>query len=59
LKEEKSVRGRRRRDLKAINVDHLVNEDSNYCFGEGAGTYSDGKLYTRSKKRGRCKFWNY
>ena len=48
----KDVRGRRR-DLKAINVDHSVNEDSNYCFGEGgAGTYSDGKLYTRSKKRG-------
>lgn len=40
-------------DLKAINVRHEVNEDSNYCFGEGgAGTYSDGKLYTRSKKRG-------
>jgi uncharacterized FAD-dependent dehydrogenase len=40
-------------DLKGINVDHIVNEDSNYCFGEGgAGTYSDGKLYTRSKKRG-------
>ncbi|WP_338408966.1 FAD-dependent protein [uncultured Flavobacterium sp.] len=48
----KDVRGRRR-DLKSINVEHLVNEDSNYCFGEGgAGTYSDGKLYTRSKKRG-------
>ena len=48
----KDVRGRRR-DLKAINLDHMVNEDSNYCFGEGgAGTYSDGKLYTRSKKRG-------
>ena len=48
----KEVRGRRR-DLKAINVDHIVDEDSNYCFGEGgAGTYSDGKLYTRSKKRG-------
>ena len=48
----KDVRGRRR-DLKAINVDHIVHEDSNYCFGEGgAGTYSDGKLYTRSKKRG-------
>jgi len=48
----KDVRGRRR-DLKAINVEHVVNEDSNYCFGEGgAGTYSDGKLYTRSKKRG-------
>ncbi len=43
----------RRRDLKAINIDHIVNEDSNYCFGEGgAGAYSDGKLYTRSKKRG-------
>jgi len=43
----------RRRDLKAINRDHFVNEDSNYCFGEGgAGTYSDGKLYTRSLKRG-------
>jgi len=43
----------RRRDLKAINQDHVVNEDSNYCFGEGgAGTYSDGKLYTRSLKRG-------
>lgn len=48
----KDVRGRRR-DLKAINRDYIVDEDSNYCFGEGgAGTYSDGKLYTRSKKRG-------
>lgn len=48
----KEVRGRRR-DLKAINRDGIVDEDSNYCFGEGgAGTYSDGKLYTRSKKRG-------
>lgn len=43
----------RRRDLRAINQEHEVNEDSNYCFGEGgAGTYSDGKLYTRSLKRG-------
>ncbi|MGK0494354.1 MAG: putative FAD-dependent dehydrogenase, partial [Maribacter sp.] len=43
----------RRRDLKAINQDHVVNGESNYCFGEGgAGTYSDGKLYTRSLKRG-------
>jgi len=43
----------RRRDLKAINQDHNVNNNSNYCFGEGgAGTYSDGKLYTRSLKRG-------
>lgn len=44
---------KRRRDLAAINKDHIVNPESNYCFGEGgAGTYSDGKLYTRSKKRG-------
>ncbi|WP_047415753.1 NAD(P)/FAD-dependent oxidoreductase [Cellulophaga sp. Hel_I_12] len=43
----------RRRDIKAINQDHIVGEDSNYCYGEGgAGTYSDGKLYTRSIKRG-------
>ena len=43
----------RRRDIAAINKDHHVNAESNYCFGEGgAGTYSDGKLYTRSKKRG-------
>lgn len=43
----------RRRDLKTINQDQIVNEESNYCFGEGgAGTYSDGKLYTRSLKRG-------
>jgi uncharacterized FAD-dependent dehydrogenase len=43
----------RRRDLAAINKDEIVNPESNYCFGEGgAGTYSDGKLYTRSKKRG-------
>ncbi|OBQ57313.1 FAD-dependent oxidoreductase [Tamlana sp. s12] len=43
----------RRRDLRVINQEHFVNEDSNYCFGEGgAGTYSDGKLYTRSLKRG-------
>jgi len=46
----------RRRDLAAINKDHIVNPDSNYCFGEGgAGTYSDGKLYTRSKKRGSLR----
>jgi uncharacterized protein len=43
----------RRRDLAAIHKQHLVNPESNYCFGEGAaGTYSDGKLYTRSNKRG-------
>jgi len=52
LERGKDVR-ERRRDLAAITKLHLVNEDSNYCFGEGgAGTYSDGKLYTRSKKRG-------
>jgi uncharacterized FAD-dependent dehydrogenase len=44
---------KRRRDLAAINKEGIVNPDSNYCFGEGgAGTYSDGKLYTRSGKRG-------
>ncbi len=44
---------RRRKDLALLIKKHIVNEDSNYCFGEGgAGTYSDGKLYTRSKKRG-------
>ncbi len=44
----------RRRDLKAIQQEGVVNPHSNYCFGEGgAGTYSDGKLYTRSKKRGK------
>ncbi|MFN1835670.1 FAD-dependent oxidoreductase [Balneola sp. MJW-20] len=43
-------------DIKGINVKHIVNEDSNYCFGEGgAGTYSDGKLYTRSGKRGNTR----
>ncbi|WP_373058420.1 NAD(P)/FAD-dependent oxidoreductase [Zunongwangia sp. H14] len=48
----KDVRARRH-DLAKINKEHTVNPESNYCFGEGgAGTYSDGKLYTRSKKRG-------
>lgn len=48
----KNVRDRRR-DLAALNKEGLVNPESNYCFGEGgAGTYSDGKLYTRSSKRG-------
>lgn len=43
----------RRRDLRAIQQEGVVNPHSNYCFGEGgAGTYSDGKLYTRSHKRG-------
>lgn len=48
----KDVRARRR-DLAKLNKEQTVNPESNYCFGEGgAGTYSDGKLYTRSKKRG-------
>jgi uncharacterized protein len=48
----KDVRARRR-DLAAIQREGIVNPDSNYCFGEGgAGTYSDGKLYTRATKRG-------
>ena len=52
LERGKSVQ-ERRRDLAMLNRDGVVNPDSNYCFGEGgAGTYSDGKLYTRSNKRG-------
>lgn len=52
LEQGKDVRARRR-DLRAIQQDGVVNPLSNYCFGEGgAGTYSDGKLYTRAKKRG-------
>jgi uncharacterized FAD-dependent dehydrogenase len=52
LERGKDVKSRRR-DLAAINKEHIVNMHSNYCFGEGgAGTYSDGKLYTRSTKRG-------
>ena len=48
----KDVRSRRR-DLAKLNKEGIVNPESNYCFGEGgAGTYSDGKLYTRSNKRG-------
>lgn len=43
----------RRKDLRSVQQFSIVNPDSNYCFGEGgAGTYSDGKLYTRSHKRG-------
>jgi uncharacterized FAD-dependent dehydrogenase len=43
----------RRRDLALLNRAGIVDPESNYCFGEGgAGTYSDGKLYTRSSKRG-------
>ena len=52
LERGKDVRARRR-DLARLNKEGLINPDSNYCFGEGgAGTYSDGKLYTRSNKRG-------
>jgi hypothetical protein len=52
LERGKNVRDRRR-DLAALNKEGMVNPESNYCFGEGgAGTYSDGKLYTRSSKRG-------
>lgn len=52
LERGKAVKDRRR-DLANINKQGLVNPESNYCFGEGgAGTYSDGKLYTRSTKRG-------
>ena len=48
----KDVRARRR-DLAQLNKEGIINPESNYCFGEGgAGTYSDGKLYTRSNKRG-------
>lgn len=48
----KSVRDRKK-DMARINREHKVDPESNYCFGEGgAGAYSDGKLYTRSKKRG-------
>lgn len=56
LERGKDVRDRRR-DLAAINKEHVVNPESNYCFGEGgAGTYSDGKLYTRSGKRGNINY---
>ena len=52
LERGKDVKSRRR-DLALLNREGIVNPESNYCFGEGgAGTYSDGKLYTRSNKRG-------
>ena len=52
LERGKDIRSRRR-DLAALNKEGVINPESNYCFGEGgAGTYSDGKLYTRSTKRG-------
>jgi len=52
LERGKDVKARKF-DIAQLNREHIVNPDSNYCFGEGgAGTYSDGKLYTRSTKRG-------
>ncbi|HMK18631.1 MAG TPA: NAD(P)/FAD-dependent oxidoreductase [Chitinophagaceae bacterium] len=52
LERGKDVKSRRR-DLAVLNKEGIINPESNYCFGEGgAGTYSDGKLYTRSTKRG-------
>ena len=52
LERGKNVRDRKK-DLSQISKQQSINPESNYCFGEGgAGTYSDGKLYTRSKKRG-------
>ncbi len=52
LERGKDVKARRR-DLAILNKEGIINPESNYCFGEGgAGTYSDGKLYTRSTKRG-------
>jgi uncharacterized FAD-dependent dehydrogenase len=52
LERGKDVKARRR-DLALLNKEGVINPESNYCFGEGgAGTYSDGKLYTRSTKRG-------
>ena len=51
----KDIRARRR-DLASLNKEGVINPESNYCFGEGgAGTYSDGKLYTRSNKRGNVQ----
>lgn len=64
LERGKDVKARRR-DLAALNKEGIVNPESNYCFGEGgAGTYSDGKLYTRSSKRGDINrilhlFWRF
>jgi uncharacterized FAD-dependent dehydrogenase len=52
LEKGKEVR-ERKKDIQKLNTNKSINPDSNYCFGEGgAGTFSDGKLYTRSKKRG-------
>jgi uncharacterized protein len=55
LERGKDIRARRR-DLALLNKEGIINPESNYCFGEGgAGTYSDGKLYTRSNKRGNVQ----
>lgn len=55
LERGRDVRGRRR-DVAVLNRDGVVNPESNYCFGEGgAGTFSDGKLYTRATKRGEVR----
>jgi hypothetical protein len=55
LERGKDIRARRR-DLAILNKEGIINPESNYCFGEGgAGTYSDGKLYTRSNKRGNIQ----
>ncbi|MDR1417180.1 MAG: NAD(P)/FAD-dependent oxidoreductase, partial [Prevotellaceae bacterium] len=52
LERGKSVK-ERKRDIAKLTREHIVNPNSSWCFGEGgAGTYSDGKLYTRSSKRG-------
>jgi len=52
LERGRNVRDRRK-DVARISREHIVDGESNYCFGEGgAGAFSDGKLYTRSKKRG-------
>jgi hypothetical protein len=55
LERGKAVRGRRR-DVARLNRGGIVDAESNYCFGEGgAGTFSDGKLYTRATKRGEVE----
>lgn len=55
LERGKDVR-ERKKDLALVTKEQRVNPESNYCFGEGgAGAYSDGKLYTRSKKRGNVE----
>lgn len=55
LERGRDVNGRKK-DIAAISRDHIVDSESNYSFGEGgAGAFSDGKLYTRSKKRGNIQ----